>query len=102
MFISPTAQDLLLTRSILALFEDASGLGCNLAKCQMAPIRCFEEPSHFFPCQLVDFPVKYMGILLSVSKLLRGALQPLLDKVATKLQISFLFGKVSLCTVVAD
>jgi hypothetical protein len=91
MFISPTAQDLQLTHSILTLFEEAPGLGCNLAKCQMAPIRCSTDQmataSNFFPCQMVEFPVKYLGILLSITKLLRSALQPLLDRVTNKLPI---------------
>jgi hypothetical protein len=41
--------------------------------------------SNFFPCQLIEFPVKYLGIPLSVTKLPRCALQPLLDRVADKL-----------------
>jgi hypothetical protein len=32
LFISPSVQDLQLTRSVLALFEDSSDLGCNLTK----------------------------------------------------------------------
>jgi hypothetical protein len=32
-FISPSATDLQVARRILDLFCDASGLGCNLAKC---------------------------------------------------------------------
>jgi hypothetical protein len=42
-FISSIAQDLQMARSMLSLFEGASVLGCNMNKCQMAPIRCDAE-----------------------------------------------------------
>jgi hypothetical protein len=49
----------------------------------MAPIRCSEDQTrlatNIFPCQLVDFPIKYLGTLLSVSKLPRTVFQPLID-----------------------
>jgi hypothetical protein len=65
-------------RAILSLFENSSGLGCNMAKCQMAPIHCTEEQpalaTSIFPCQKVDFLIKYLGILLSVVKLPKIAL----------------------------
>jgi hypothetical protein len=38
-----------------------------------------------FPCQLVDFPVKYLAIPVSANKLPKSALQPLLDKMSDKL-----------------
>jgi hypothetical protein len=91
-FISPNDMDLRMTHSILSLFEDSSGHGCNLAKCQMAPIRCNEEQLALvavaFPCQMMDFPIKYLGIPLSFKKLPKTALQSLLDQVADKLPIS--------------
>jgi hypothetical protein len=40
-----------------------------------------------FPCQKTTFPIKYLRIPLSVSRLPRSALQPLLDKVTDKLPI---------------
>jgi hypothetical protein len=43
LFISPSIRDLQLARSLLSLFEKASGLSYNFSKCQMAPIRCKEE-----------------------------------------------------------
>jgi hypothetical protein len=89
MFISPSTQDLHVAHNILSLFEDSSGLGCNMAKCQMAPIRCSDDQVALvtspFPCQKVDFLIKYLGIPLSVMRLPESALQPLLDCVADKL-----------------
>jgi hypothetical protein len=32
-FITPESKDLYMARAILALFEQCSGLGCNLQKC---------------------------------------------------------------------
>jgi hypothetical protein len=62
MFLSPTIQDLQLTRCIFDLFHGASGLGCNLQKCQMVPIRCDDQliqlATSVFPCQVFEFPVK--------------------------------------------
>jgi hypothetical protein len=43
LFLASQHQDLQVAWEILQIFKDASGLGCNMAKCQMAPIRCSEE-----------------------------------------------------------
>jgi hypothetical protein len=43
LFVCPNARDLQLIRSVFNIFEGASGRGCNLAKCQLTPIRCDEE-----------------------------------------------------------
>jgi hypothetical protein len=42
-------------------------------------------PAAEFPYQIVSFPMKYLGIPLSIAKLLRSALQPLVDTVADRL-----------------
>jgi hypothetical protein len=88
-FLSPTVQDLQMARCIFNLFDGASGLGCNLSKCQLAPIRCTEEQVRLaievFPCSVVDFPVRYLGIPLAVSRLPKSVWQPMIDKVADKL-----------------
>jgi hypothetical protein len=89
MFLPPEVQDLHLTRGIFQVFEGASGLACNLLKCQMAPIRCTEahhQTAHdIFPCQLVEFPVRYLDLPLSIKQLPRSSLQPLLDRLGDKL-----------------
>jgi hypothetical protein len=91
MFISPSVQDLQITHNILALFYDSSGLGCNLANCHMVTIRSTEDKTalgtSIFPCQTMEFPNKYLGIPLSVTRLPKTALQPLLDRVVDKLPI---------------
>jgi hypothetical protein len=73
MFVCPMPMDLLHCQSTFLTFEGASGLGCNLAKCQPGPIHCSDEQLataiEAFSCQVVDFPMKYPGIPLSVTKL---------------------------------
>jgi hypothetical protein len=39
----------------------------------------------FFQCQKVDFPIKYLGLPLSTTKLPKSALQPLIDRIVDKL-----------------
>lgn len=88
-FLRPQAQDLQLTRGILDLFAAASGLHANINKCQFSPIRCDEDQIHLvqqvFPCQLVPFPCKYLGIPLSIYKLSKTDIQPLVDAVGDRL-----------------
>jgi hypothetical protein len=88
-FISPEAQDLDMLHLILHLFEGSSDLSCILAKCSMVAIRCSEEQIAdsmlCFPCELVQFLIRYLAIPLSVFKLPRTTLQPMLDKAADKL-----------------
>jgi hypothetical protein len=78
-----------MARGMLSIFQEAFGLTCNMAKCRMAPIRCNSQQIQLaatvFPCQVVTFLVMYLGIPLSVSKLLWSALIPLLDWAANKL-----------------
>jgi hypothetical protein len=85
----PTEQDLQCVRAILDTFPGTSGLCSNITKSQFTPIRCTEETIHlvqqFLPCQLVNFPFRYLGVPLSVYKLKRCDLQPLVDVVADRL-----------------
>lgn len=34
----------------------------------------------FLPCQLLDFPCKYLGVPLSLHKLTAAQIQPIIDK----------------------
>jgi hypothetical protein len=73
LFLSPSAADMEMVHIIFSIFEGALGLKCNLSKCQIVPIRC--EPAHlelatsFFSCTVAEFPVRYIGIPLSVTTL---------------------------------
>lgn len=89
MFLSPNESHLCLMKEILSIFKGASGLASNLSKCQASPIRCSDEHLQVvaanFPCIISEFPMKYLGIPLSVTKLPKSALQPLLDQIADHL-----------------
>jgi hypothetical protein len=91
LFVCPLQRDLQVLRAIFDLFKGASGLGCNIHKCHMAPIGCTDDQIAtaigIFPCQLVDFPIRYLGTPLSVGKLPRSAFQPLIDRMADKLPV---------------
>lgn len=83
LFLSPIRQDLDFIQGILSVFGSASGPRTNLAKCSITLIRCsakdLELVRSAFSCSISEFPCTYLGILLSVCKLLKVALQPLVD-----------------------
>ena len=72
-FLVSAPQDFSCIRYILELFAGASGLSTNLDKCTITPIRCSSEEiqavQDVFPCRLQDFPTKYLGAPLSLSRL---------------------------------
>jgi hypothetical protein len=43
LFLSPVQRDLGLATTIFELFQCASGLGCNVAKCQFMPLCCSDN-----------------------------------------------------------
>ncbi len=89
LFLSPVRQDLEFIQGILSVFGAASGLRTNFTKCSITPIRCsvldLELVQSSFPCSISEFPCTYLGIPLSVRKLPKAALQPLVDKVSHRL-----------------
>jgi hypothetical protein len=52
----------------------------------MAPIHCspvdMEMVTQIFPCKVETFPLKYLGLPLSLRKLSKEQLQPLIDRLA--------------------
>lgn len=89
LFISPRIQDLVTTKGILSLFGDCSGLRTNLDKSLIAPIACFEaeveRARDILQAQVAGFPIQYLGLLLSIGRLRKAHLQPLVDKVSAGL-----------------
>jgi hypothetical protein len=52
------------------------------------PIQCQEDKQiiqALLPCQLLDFPCKYLRVPLSLQKLTKAQIQPIIDKVADQL-----------------
>lgn len=79
LFLNPVEQEMLAVRSILASFAGASGLITNLRKCAITPIRCSEDDialaTSIFPCQVVHFPCRYLGLPLSVKRIPKASVQ---------------------------
>jgi hypothetical protein len=88
-FLHPAASDLNLALDILNLFGEASGLKTNLQKSNVFPIQCAEADAavvqNSLPCELKDFPCKYLGVPLSPCKLTRDQIQPFVDRIADRL-----------------
>jgi hypothetical protein len=89
LFLQPCTDDFFLTKEILRIFGDASGLVTNISKCSMTPIHCEEHDiavvHNSLPCKVQVFPCRYLGLPLSVKKLPKAAFYELIDKVADKL-----------------
>jgi hypothetical protein len=81
LFLRPTTADLDLIVRVLRLFGEASGLKTNIQKSSVAPINCSHDDLALvhdqLPCRLDEFPVKYLGLPLSLKKLTKSQLQPL-------------------------
>jgi hypothetical protein len=72
----------------LNLVGEASGLKTNIQKSSVYPIRCGEELITLhdrLPCDLSSFPCKYLGLPLSLKKLSKNQVQPIIDRVADQL-----------------
>lgn len=74
--MSPKACDFANIRHILDLFAGASGLITNVDKCFITPIRCSQEQIDavrlILPCMVQDFPTRYLGAPLSLSRVSRA------------------------------
>ena len=86
LFLRPEAGDISTTMDILNLFGEASGLKTNLQKNNVLPIRCDDLEiatiQNLLPCPLSNFPCKYLGVPLSLRKLTKEQVQPIIDRIA--------------------
>ena len=89
LFLRPSARDIETTLDILQLFGNASRLTTNLQKSSVLPIQCAEDDKAFLqealPCQISEFPCKYLGVPLSPHKITKAQAQPIIDKLADRL-----------------
>ena len=89
MFVVPFRSDIQHLTTILAGFGEVTGLVTNLQKCLVAPIRCadidLDEVLQDFPVVRMTFPMRYLGLPLSVHRLKKIDFQHLVDKVAGRL-----------------
>ena len=89
LFLRPTADDIGITLDILQLFGNASGLTTNLQKSSVLPIQCNDFDiatlQESLPCQIAEFPCKYLGVPLSPHKLTKAQAHPIVEKIADRL-----------------
>ena len=89
LFLCPEANDISITMDILSLFGEASGLKTNVQKSSAFPIRCQEEDIQVIhdnlPCEVSEFPCRYLGLPLSLKKLMKAQFQPIIDRLADQL-----------------
>jgi hypothetical protein len=89
LFLRPAVEEINVTMDILNLFGEATGLRTNLQKSNVLPIRCKENElaivQSLLPCALTDFPCKYLGLPLSLKKLTKEQVQPIIDRIADQL-----------------
>jgi hypothetical protein len=75
--------------TLLQNFGEVTGLKTNVAKSSVAAIRCDDLDLHSiladFPAALIQFPLKYLGLPLSLGRLRHVDFQRYLDKVAARL-----------------
>ncbi|WVZ91592.1 hypothetical protein U9M48_037742 [Paspalum notatum var. saurae] len=89
LFASPTLLEASALKSLLHSFGVASGLSANLSKCSVTPISVPADDlvpvANALDYTMVDFPITYLGLLLSSSVLSRSQLHKLVDVVANRL-----------------
>ncbi|XP_044983690.1 uncharacterized protein LOC123450584 [Hordeum vulgare subsp. vulgare] len=89
LFCHPSRGDIEAVKSILQLFGRASGLQVNFLKSSATLIRC--DPVAATPvvdllgCPIVDLPITYLGIPLTIRRPTAAQLQPVVDRTADML-----------------
>jgi hypothetical protein len=87
-FVAPIKEDIACLASILGTFGEVTGFEANPQKSLVAPIQCdgldLDDILQPFPASRTSFPMRYLGLPLSVYRLKRGDLQYLQDKIAGK------------------
>ncbi|KAE8805413.1 hypothetical protein D1007_18495 [Hordeum vulgare] len=89
-FFMSLPTDLQVISSLLGLFGDHSVLRVNLNKCSLTCIHCDDSlagsVAAFILCKLQPFPLQYLGIPLSIYRLQRHHIEPLIDKFSRKMK----------------
>jgi hypothetical protein len=88
-FLTPSIRDATNLRDLLLNFGKVTGLQTNLQKTTVSTISCdnidMEEILAALPIARAHFPLKYLGLPLSPSRLRKLDFQPQIDKAAVKL-----------------
>jgi hypothetical protein len=88
-FMNPVKSYIDVIMEILHNFGEATGLRINLDKSTVAPIRCaqvnLDELLQVFQDSIVSFPMKYLGLPITLGSLKFNHLQSVFDQAANKL-----------------
>ena len=88
-FARPEAIVLQALANILDFFGKCSGLKINMTKTEVFPIQCgdlnLEDILTHSPGKIAAFPGKYLGLPLHTRKLRKVELQPLIEKIGSRL-----------------
>lgn len=91
MLVIPEEHDLLVVKTLLERFGEATGLFANLDKSVATPIHCTGEDVQrvhdVLHCKVEYFPSKYLGVPLSIFKLSRAEEQAIIDKIAARIPL---------------
>ena len=88
-FLRPEKHEVRALSHLLNLFEQMTGLQTNVQKSSIAPI-CYDSLDlddilADLPTTQVTFPIKYLGLPLSIRRLRKVDFQPLVDKAVARL-----------------
>ena len=88
-FVKPDRSDINNLALILKNFGEVTGLTTNLLKTSVVPISCeavnLDDTLSGFPVQCTNFPIKYLGLPLTVRRLRKIDFQPLVEKATSKI-----------------
>lgn len=88
-FLNPDREEVSALLNIMTHFGAATGLRLNWTKCSVAPIRCsginLDHILEPFAGRKVNFPITYLGLLLTLGWLKVVHLQGIVDKARNKL-----------------
>lgn len=89
LFAQPEPREARAIKEVLRIFGDASGLRINLSKCSITLIYGDEDSlpqlQEILGCQRAEFPITYLGLLLSTNKIPKVRIQSTVDAVARRL-----------------
>jgi hypothetical protein len=88
-FVRHTKGEVSMLARIIDLFGETTGLKTNFHKSTVVPIQCnninLSDVLFGQPASRTSFPLKYLGLSLSMNRLKRVDFQPWIDKVSAKL-----------------
>lgn len=92
LFLHPERAEADAIMGILNIFAEATGLRTNMAKCSITNIfgseDVIEQLQQVFGCQITPFPIRYLGLPLSTTRVPRDQIKRTVDAVARRLPAS--------------